>query len=290
MIHINKDKSYEFGRHINSLFLRDCFNPDEASFIPEVDLESSFDSYRANNYRKQWLPLLLQEQNGVCCYCMRTLGPGARINIEHIVPKVTDEDMFARYVSASAVIKRHVMHASDYKLRVKKIEDIELYAEMPHMIAHTNLLATCNGTRNSLRKWCCCNNLRGNDYIRPMMLNPGEEHLVRYDENGIMYIHPAEDSWSGILKELNTETYQEIRTVWRHIAVNTGIDIRDFNSETTSELPFRINLFKSAFKVDNFLDIDEQYRRYAGELKPNGNMFYWDLLVAYKWFLEYYRQ
>lgn len=288
MIHVDKSAFRKEGREINVTFLRDCFNEDESRFIPDIATPEAFADYRKKVYLNRWLPLLLEEQSGHCCYCMRSVGMKSRINIEHVIPKACDEAAFNRYTADAPVLGRDVMPAQEFKkLPFRTQDDIESSPLMPHTIAHTNLLVACNGIRNTRPEWCCCNNLRHNDYLKPLMLVKGGESLVMYDVNGLMSIQPPEPSWKNILEELNSETYQEIRIVWRHIACNTSLTLNAI--QQLQSLLDRINLFKEAFGMDNFLDIAENYQRYAGELKQDGNMFYWNLLMSYSWFFTYYK-
>ena len=50
----------------------------------------------------------------------------------------------------------------------------------------------------------------------------------------------------------------------------------------------RILTFKRAYHVTDFTSLPTEVRRYAGEITSNGSDFYWNLLLDYDWFYNYY--
>jgi hypothetical protein len=164
-----------------------------------------------------------------------------------------------------------------------KLDDIDREIKMPHTTALTNLLAACNGTRNTFdSKGCCCNGARGESKLLPIMLMQNAESLIKYDANGLVVsLITNDDTWSDTLRQLNSDTFKEIRSVWYRLSrVN-----RNLIDAVNMPIEERIEWFKSAYSIDNFAELPDEVRKYAGISSGTGT--YWDLLLAYDWFYYY---
>lgn len=291
MEYIDKTPFIKKEREINTAYLQDCFNKECRIFYPEIDTDQSYANFSAKKYRKGidgWENLLLLEQKGRCCYCMRKLDNCAR-NIEHVIPRNIDPDNpqeeFKKYTQASATLDANVMLASDFsKIKFNSTEDIAKTTKMPHRIALQNLLVSCNGKFGSPSSGCCCNNARSNDYLLPLMLMPNVTNKVIYDGiSGVVVISPQEPSWEKMVEMLNDDTYKEVRVLWHKIWKHKDkIDLDSFESFEGRD---RIIFLKTIFDVDNFLNIPEEYKKYAGVVENND--IYWQLLMDFDWFLSY---
>lgn len=291
MEYIDKNPYLEKEREIDIAYLQDCFNDESHSFYPEIDTDQSYSNFSSKKYRKGvdgWENLLLLEQNGRCCYCMRKLDLCAR-NIEHVVPRNINtgnpEEEFQKYAKAACIIEDNVILASDFtKTKFEDSEDIRKAAKMPHRIALQNLLVSCNGKFGNPSSGCCCNNARSNDFLQPLMLMQNGANKVYYDGiSGVVAIYPFEPSWGKMLETLNDDTYKEIRVLWHKIWKHKdGIDLDAFESYEGRD---RIILMKTIFEVDNFLNIPDEYKKYAGVTDKNS--LYWKLLMDFDWFLTY---
>lgn len=297
MIFIDKTVRQTEGREINVRFLKYIFDPAKLTFTIPLD-KSAYEKYVKDFPEKNvWRHLLCEEQNYLCCYCMRHLPDGANLDFtaEHVIPQSLrgsdDRAEFQRYVSGkifAANIARSVEYAEDVETKTfNSIDEIDQLPKMPHIIAHHNLLAACKGIRGTYANGCCCNNERGRNFIVPYMLIPNGYTWFRYDANGLVSMKPEDESWKTMLTVLNSDTLQTIRHIWYMIAKNTKYKGHHFFYET-AELQ-RMQILKSAFKEDNYLKLPYNIRAYAGKIMGKGNEFTWKLLVDYKWFLEYYR-
>ena len=294
MIFIDKSIKTEEGRNVNIMFLKDHFDSALLKFTIPLD-KSAYNIYATNHkYKDIWRKLLCEEQDFICCYCMRRLTID-NFSAEHIIPQSLkgddDRPEFLRYVTGGNTAP-NIVNGVEYSDETESrsyvsIADIESLTKMPHVISHHNLLAACKGPRGTEITGCCCNHRRGRNYIVPLMLIPGGEKRFEYDPNGIMSISPHEESWKSILSVLNGTTFQTIRRIWYLIANNTHLKSGQF-SYATPEIQ-RINIFKAAFKQKNFLNIPKIYRSFIGRIMGKGNDYTWKLLVDYSWFLEYYR-
>lgn len=294
MIFIDKSSREREGRDVNIQFLKDHFDTHTLTFTIPLD-KSAYEEYVKDvRYKDIWRKYLCEEQEYICCYCMRRLTLDT-FSAEHVIPQslygVTDRPEFQKYVTgpdAAPNIVAGVEYSSDTESRTYASEsDIDVLRKMPHVISHQNLLAACRGLRNTDVNGCCCNHERGADYIVPYMLHVNGPDRFKYDPNGIMSMSPKDSSWTKIIKVLNGTTLQTIRHVWRMIAHNTKYEVRHFY-HNAPELQ-RMMILKTAFKKNNFLDIPLKYRNYAGKIMGIGNDYTWKLLVDYSWFLQYYR-
>ena len=291
---INKSLKAAEGKDINIRFLKDHFSTGTLKFTIPLD-KTAYKEYVTNpRYKDIWRNYLCEEQEYLCCYCMRRLNTDS-FTAEHVIPQSlkgeTDRIEFERYVSGSETapnIVAGVEYSTDTESRFYASEsDIDVLDKMPHVISHQNLLAACNGLRSTELNGCCCNNERGRDYLVPYMLIPDGKDRFKYDVNGIMSMLPLHSSWEKIIATLNGSTLQTIRHIWYMIARNTKYEIRHFYYDV-EELQ-RMMILKTAFKKDNFLHIPQQYRKFAGKIMGQGNDYTWKLLVDYSWFLLYYR-
>lgn len=286
MRYVDKYTLHEKGYAINKLFLQRCWNSEENCMYPQIaNADSLYDEYRKAEFRDKWIPLLLNEQDGRCCYCMRKLDD-RKLNVEHVVPRSAKGESgqreYERYASNAPAIRDHVALV-DNMPAIVGINDIDKIEKMPHAIAHSNLLASCNGV-SGLEKdgVCCCNEARKNNYLLPLMLMEDGPERVRYSKMGIMYLTEEEASWETVIDKLNGDSLQQIRSVWYHLST-TSYTVDDI--EGMSNMKDRMTLFKEAFAIDDFELLDEELQKYAGI----ESIVYWDILMNYDWFYNFYK-
>ncbi len=290
---IDKRPFLEQEQKLDVKFLKDCYKEDTQSFYPSVDTDQSYSNFSSKKYRKGidgWENLLLQEQHGRCCYCMRRLKNTA-LNIEHVIPRnLKDNDPhveFAKYTESSKWLADNVELDSDFAERdFKTVQDIDNVKIFPHRIALANLLASCNGKFEEVSSGCCCNNARSNDYLQPLMLMPEVKERIIYNGiSGAVVIYPQDESWVKMLQTLNDDTYKEIRILWYRICkFSQKLDLEIVRSYLLKD---RIMFFKKIFNQNNFEDIPNEYHKYTG--LPDGNSTYWNLLMDFDWFYTYWR-
>jgi len=164
------------------------------------------------------------------------------------------------------------------------VKDIDSEERMPHITALSNLVVACNGTRDTFDTvGCCCNGNRKENMILPIMLMKKVETSVRYDQNGLIFLTCNDGTWDKIVKELNADTFKEIRSVWYHLSkVN-----KDISNAITMPMKDRIEWFKEAYSTTNFTSLKEEVKRYSGFGEKDQSDTYWKLLLAYDWFYYY---
>lgn len=285
MQYIDKYILHPKGQVVNMRFLQQCWNDDENCMYPDIaNANALYEEYKKAVFRDQWLPLLLEEQHGRCCYCMRRLDERG-LNVEHVVPRsakgVEGHREYGKYAAAPA-IHDHVALAEDMP-SINRKEDIATLDKMPHSIAHSNLLASCKGVTGIEKEGvCCCNQARGDSFLTPLMLMKDGPDKFVYSKNGIMYLITEDNSWDMVLKKLNGDTFQQIRSIWFHLS-RTDYTVEQIMR--MSNIAERIRLFKNAYNINNFESLDIEIQKYSG-IESNT---YWDILMSFDWFYGFYK-
>ena len=260
--------------------------------VPSVADKKTFDNshFSKANYKhgtstkpKGWLNILLEEQNGLCCYCMRRFS-GGDVSVEHIIPEsftglnATNEYNF--YSNISNDIKNYVELGSTVVTRTfANASDLDLLTKFPHLIAHSNLTAACIVSPKGTEIGCCCNNRRGNTRILPLMLMPSVDSIVKYETDGTMSILYSDDAISVqtlVALNINNETLKEVRHLW-YLAKTSKI-----KPQGSENLPNRMRLLCGYFHKAFFAELDAKYQKYAD------TDMYWNLFLQYDWFWSYY--
>lgn len=239
-----------------------------------------------------WLDVLIKEQSDRCCYCMRRVVRD-EISVEHVLPEsfegLDELQEYEFYASQSPSIRNHVELASRFAVRrFAGGAEISVLTCFPHPIAHGNLTVACMNKKDGQEIGCCCNNHRGNARILPLMLMSDVEEHVGYTSDGTMQItYPNTDNIViDTIQRLNINngTLKEVRSIWCKISAT------EYEPATLSSfnLAQRMSMFKQLFGTNTFSEIPEQYRKYANAT-DSGTPDYWNLLMQYDWFLDYYR-
>ncbi len=296
MRYIDKNSLHGLAHDINVRYLKDCYAEDLQKPVPSpADPHGSYEDFKKPQYRDGatgWKKLLLDEQSVEnhprCCYCMRRLDSSAgRINYEHIIPRSLSgregASQYEYYTAHAPILKAHVIMADNFVTRnFASLSDIDKEQRMPHITGLSNLVAACNGKRDSFdTTGCCCNGNRGDAKILPVMLMPDADSNAVYDANGIVRITCNDGTLDNIINDLNEETLMEIRSVWYHLS-RVSVDI--VRAETMTEKE-RVFWFKKAYMTDNFALLPEDVKKYSSVLSENDT--YWRLLLAYDWFYFY---
>ncbi|MGL5635556.1 MAG: hypothetical protein ACRDD0_01595 [Bacteroidales bacterium] len=225
--------------------------------------------FTATNYKNQLRDVLIDEQNALCCYCMRRLFKDETTTLEHIIPKSSDQDQLNSYKADYPNFFNEVVHLDLFV-------DTSPFPPYPHSVAYQNLSASCNGIlEGGDDSSCCCNNKRGNKVIYPLFLDPNIAISIKYTKLGIIISSPNNPTFEKTITnlDLNYRTLVEIRFLWSAIA-NKLPDREVFNNKR--------EISKSVFETDLLSEITEPYKKYFT------NEYYWNLLLSYDWFYFYY--
>lgn len=169
--------------------------------------------------------ILLAEQGGRCCYCMRRiseLDPRER-TIEHVIvnhPK--NEDDYNQYLGKSSQLDAADMISSaDFLTR--QIPP----PPYPHSVAYENMLMSCAGHCHlGIGTSFTCNCCREHKFIYPLPLMANVANEVKYQENGFVYWMNETDTENPTIEclGLNYDVLKLIRRMWYKLS-SMGLDV-----------------------------------------------------------------
>ena len=268
---INKFKYKRKGHRIIKAFIKDKWNNDIQRY---VNL-----NYNELKRIKAFKYLLLKEQQGFCCYCMRKI-PFNEVTLEHVMPHHLEDKKRKEEVKYYSKFGRFKKGENILLAQIKRFPYLPNYIllPIPICIAHENLVASCQGKvfeggeKYILHK--CCNNFRGNDKIVPLFFIPRAAEIVRYEIDGTLtYFEKYESTISSL--NLMHSTLIFMRKIWAKIVIN-NISLNQVNKALTDN-DIRINI------IDD-IDIDISERK---NLRID---LYWKLLIEYHWFYNYFQR
>lgn len=159
----------------------------------------NYDGFFKNNIKNSVKSLLIDEQNSLCCYCMKHLEKNDSSTIEHLYPNNPQiHNIFTNYhLSCTEKI--------NFNFGVRQFPNTIL-DNLPHDISYYNLLACC----------LKCNNTRDTKEIRPFIFVSDIKTKFLYNDEGNIYSNEYEDEIIKI--GLADSYYVQYRHLWKHIA------------------------------------------------------------------------
>lgn len=266
---INKYQNREKGHRIIKSFIKEHWDDDCQKYV-----NLNYDELKRC---KKFQHLLLNEQQGYCCYCMRKIPP-TDVTLEHVIPRNLGGDdekkkkEFKYYMQFGYLKPRRIYYSPQIPASLK------LHTPpYPHSIAYENLVASCNGRIYDGGSKCqlhaCCNNFRGNEKIIPLFFLPRISQIVQYEKDGALTYDEEKYGASIDLLNLRHPTLFFIRKIWARI-VTKDINMSQVKSALEDE-KIRQNI------IDD-LDIPR-----ADENKLKLDM-YWKLFLEFHWFYYYF--
>lgn len=309
MKYIDKNIHLELGNSYSSDFLYESFNEESQCFIPAISSKQAYTDFTHKKYRygegmtdgrSGFEMLLIEEQDGRCCYCMGRVEPRF-VALEHIIPEsftgLNAQNEYAYYASKAPVLAENTELAETFSQRqFTAKEEMKKLKKYPHLISYVNLTASCHGViekRNGTS--CFCNHPRGNARIVPIMLLPAPLSLLEYDCLGSVVhkdISECEIKNTINILCLNHDTLQEIRLLWYKVSRS---DKAATDILSITQLVDKISFLKEVFQTNDYTTLEEKWKKYAPILPVTDNMQeqatpYWDLFVRYDWFYGYYQK
>lgn len=266
MRYINKNckKHKREGHSIINSLIRNCWKKDIKRY---VNLD-----YDELNKNKKFKSLLLKEQRGYCCYCMRDISL-EKVTLEHVMPHHIDGEKqeeekkhYYFYISPRKIIYQPDIDPNK-KLRCPPY---------PHCIAYENLTASCDGAiyegGEEYKLHRCCNNKRENDKIIPLFFLPDVGEIIIYAKDGRLVFA---DEYKKTIDSLNLEcpSLRLIRKVWARIKKNN--------------IPI-VEIKAAKHDWDKRMDIIVSLSLDGSEENNIKNNLYWNLLLQFHWFYNYY--
>lgn len=280
-------KSRNEGHEIVNHFIHDAWNEYCKSYV-----NCTYDSFKRNRKMEQ---LLLREQHGFCCYCMRHLESGSHTSLEHVMPHNSVDNTgnpnyrkINYYKRFNKIFKKNVtyihLNGSTRKWHVGP--------PYPHFCAYENLVLSCDGSlfvdedKNkglySSMIHYCCNEHRGNERITPFFFIQNVQDLIVYNKDGSISISKMVKSPSYQVELSNTidnlglehDRLRIIRKVWCLIAESRMYTIEKIK-EATDDKDLRTDIL-----ADSGVPYDLE--------KRVNHPIYWSLLCDYYWFFNYF--
>lgn len=228
MRHIDKFLNRQKGERIVSEFLDRFYSrrkayPDDMykSFGQEFD-----DNHDHAKYKQRLVnEVLLPDQNGLCCYCLRKLSECRKMTVEHIMPNhAADKKELDEYRKRPTALDG-LPHANNFRA----MADVK-YPPHPHSIAYQNLVLSCDGDLlKENAKPVCCNLKRGHRFVPPFVLYEDIEQTFQYMADGTAEWtedpEPPESKENAVrILGLNTSLLKMIRRIW-FFCNDNGIDV-----------------------------------------------------------------
>ena len=288
MKYIDKQQNIADGEGYTRDYIEDSYDVDSHAFIPSLQSEEAFNRFRNQQYTSHsphadanFKSLLLREQEGRCCYCMRRISDDAKdSNIEHLIPKKSPVGDFPYYAKYSDLLNHHVSHSETFEgKRYANKKVVVQQVKLPHMVAYENLVASCTDSHH-------CNSARGNAKIPPLPVIPDIESKYFYSPSGMMVTEDADVEYDKAIRtlELNYETLRNIRLLWKKAAASAyGIAQIVILTEAADKQLFLCSIFGK----QSITDLHPKWQNFA-PVGENASTYYWDLFVKYDWFYDYY--
>lgn len=220
--------------------------------------------------------LLLDEQQNLCCYCMRIIDDNSA-TFEHIVPKSTTTQPKLDQYTHFPIIRDNICLQSVFENANTELNT----PPFPLEIAYENLVVSCDGRvvdgipKDRTAKFC--NNYRGNNLIEPLFYISTIETDIKYRKAGLLFSTDSTYDASINTLNLNYVSLQRIRQVWYHISVENIVDIENAVTEVDRNTILTVNLMSLRQDVRNQLIADFKTETF------------WNILLEYKWFYNYFR-
>ena len=223
MRYIDKTKKTSQGHAITESFLRTMYNRYRNSaegFCPErVDLYKQFgkeidDEHGGRTFRLRMADeVLIPEQEGRCCYCLRRLDKCLKPNMEHVVPNhPKDDEEWREYMGRTPIVRDNCCRSDEW------LQNPETCVPNPHSIAYENLVMSCDGDLlNSGNRPVSCNLRRRHNDMLPLVLMGNISQILLYRTDGTAFWKDENDQLGEVSIShlgLNTFMLRLVRRVW----------------------------------------------------------------------------
>lgn len=276
MKYIDKTLKKQQGEQIVTEFL-DCFHnrtkayPNDMykAFCSEID-----DAHNHVQFRQRLInEVLIQEQDGLCCYCMRRLSECKKMTIEHVMPNhAVDKTELDKYRTRATELDG-LPHSEDFK----SLSPIT-YPPHPHSIAYQNLLLSCDGNLfNESPTPQCCNLKRKHTFLLPFVLYSNIIQTFIYTEDGMAEWQedpePPESRGNAMrILGLNKSILKMVRRIWffctdnnlnphkeeKDFVINTMMGYLNLPSMNEEDINMLLN-----FKKDKYWKLLLEYDAFA---------------------------
>lgn len=273
---IDKTLKRQEGEQIITEFL-DCFHHRTGAYphdmynalCAEID-----DAHNHIKFRTRLESVLMTEQNGLCCYCLRKLSECRKVTIEHIMPNhAKDKAELDEYRTKKTELDG-LPHTDDFKAQSPIV-----YPPHPHSIAYQNMVLSCDGDlfKEHNTKSVCCNLKRAHRLLPPFVLYNDIEQRFNYTVDGMAEWtddpEPPESRNNAMrILGLNNYVLRMVRRIWffcidhnlnphtdrKDDVINTMMGYLASQSITENEINMLLN-----FKKDKYWKLLLEYDAFA---------------------------
>lgn len=259
MKHINKSTHQIAGNGVIDNLLRECWIDEQACYA-NADYDNGLCDNRKTS-KQDLMGVLLENQNHLCCYCMKHLMADQTTTLEHIIPhNIPSQEDFEEYLICPELTD-NVIFRDNFEREIQVIPP----QKYPHDIAYHNLVASCDSKIH-------CNNYRKSKFVRPLFYDSEIEDKIEYDAQGQIGSteYSEELSKLGLLKNGELIIY---RLMWSELA-RTRASVNDVTEEDIETQVFTmIDNPKFERLLNNFIGTPSKKEE----------------LLKYKWFFYYYK-
>lgn len=215
--------------------------------------------------RQKLTSLILNENKGRCCYCMRDIN---HATLEHVIlNSICEQEEYSKYLNMPSELKGGSMILASKYIESDN-HDVPPY---PHTIAYENLLPSCDGKiPSNSSNVVCCNLYRGSKFVYPLTFRKNIHREVNYYPNGNIFWEAdprqADDIPTITKLGLDCSELRMIRRIWFYICSNS----LQYSLNSKEEIIY-------ALIADMDSNDDEMLMNF---MQDN----YWNILSEYKYF------
>lgn len=305
---IDKSRNKTEGDQVAKDYLEACCRQLDGRYLNvrydkrDAGAGDSFCTANGGIFRKRLTNILLENQEGYCCYCMRKIKTAQMeqdsdevVTREHIIPRAFSQKDLTKlttyYQQCPELSKDQVILTDEFEeITHNQSDDLPPY---PHKIAYNNLVASCNGTfpykrndRGNKQKICCNEERHDNDAF-PIYFIRNIADMIDYLDNGD--IHPKCTVAPDIQQKIedvieNTKLacneLKDIRRLWfilSHIPKE-----RVYSCKTVAQRNklFSETLYKAEFFEERNVYLHEKFQKSD----------FWETFMLYDYFYDVYHK
>lgn len=310
MYFIDKTRHWKDGHAIIKDYLeKHSKGPDgrykDISYDLNLNGKQSFSSAAGGRYKKNLIEVLRENQDSLCCYCLRRLKQAKvikykdesgnekeeeteqHITLEHIIPKgLSSAD------SAQVKLYRKAPFLSEKEVELTDLYEQDTFNQHsrvePHVVSYNNIVLSCNGTfpdvvnKKNNKSKCCCNEARVRENAYPIYFHMDVADYVDYLKDGDIQATLGKDLTNEVEEmisntKLNSDSLKHIRLVWYALRNEGKDEIIKANSS-----PDKRNSLLSKYLYANIKDISLAYNLHTKFLKDSQ----WETLMLYDTFYD----
>lgn len=233
------------------------------------NFRNTINSKSGNTYGEDMNHILVSEQQGRCCYCMRTLTPG-HYDREHIVVRSANssEEKAPYFANPSNFSENDII------LECEFLDTPQQVPPFPHTVAYENLWISCRGEcYPGIKSQVTCNHARGNTFVEPLAYRPNIRNEIIYCTNGfVLWTHDRMSCNNhGTIQalKLNEPVLQLYRRIWYYLASN------NLNVDTCDQKSVVNEIAKDLTNQQDMLKLLYSFNKNPG---------YWNILKEFDWF------